>query len=336
MKKLFCVFLLFFPGLFYASDQALALGGEKTSLHSFASGKETLLNDNFAIDEVYGEEAINQQGDPDKPKPSKASKLSQSRRHTGNRTQGYEAPQSGSLRAGSLGGSRGTPTPSNLIQNRRHGKPPLRMSHRDRYFGLGSREFGFNVGTAHGFTDLQGSKGLPFGESLQWQIENPGFAIGVYTKLRMVDWFGLSLGLNYARISGQGNRTIGSFEGYTFENNLVEFNARLAFYAPLASKNEFDIYGFAGLALFNNSLSIQDPDGLPYEPQGDFRNLQPALPFGIGLSWLAGRRLVIGYELGYRYSAFNFLDGIAPVDTRYDAYLINNFKIGIILNPPGN
>lgn len=271
-----------------------------------------------------------------KPKPSRASKNSQSRRHTGSPSQSYGAPSSGSIRPGTLGGSRATPTPSNNLQASGQGKPPLRMSHRDRYFGLGSRELGLNIGTVHAFTDLQGTKGLPFGESLNFQIKNPGIALGLYSRLRMVDWFGLSLGIDFARISGEDNGSMEEYEGYSFENNLLEFNARIAFYAPISSKNVFDIYGFAGLALFNNSLSLMNAEGVPVEPRGEFRNLQPALPFGIGFSWMAGYRVVVGFEAGYRYSAFNYLDGIAPVNTRYDSYLFTNFKIGYILNPPRN
>ena len=271
----------------------------------------------------------------EKPKPSKASRKSQSRRHSGERSHSYSAPNSNSVRAGNLGGSRGTPTPSSISHTGGQGNPPLRMSMRDRYFGVGSREIGFNIGTAHGFTDVQGNKGLGFGESLQFQLQNPGLNFGVYTKLRMVEWFGLSLGLDYARITGEDDGKLADFEGFSFGNNLVEFNARIAFYAPLSSMTVFDIYAFAGLALFSHNLKLYDQDGAAYKPQEEYGKLQPALPFGLGLSWLVGTRMVIGYEIGYRYSAFNYLDGVAPADSPYDAYLFNTLKVGFILKPSG-
>ncbi len=271
----------------------------------------------------------------DKRPPSEASKRSQSRRHSRNRTQSYSPPESASLNAGSLGSDRRTPTPSRVNQTRGQARQPLQMSERDRYFGVGSREMGFSVGTAHSFTDLQGSKGLGLGESINFQVNNPGFTFGVYSKFRMVEWFGLSLGFDYARLSGKDENLLDGFENYSFENNLLEFNARIAFYLPLATKSTFDIYGFAGLALFANNLKLMNAEGLEEQPIEEFRVLQPAIPFGVGLSWLAGYRTVIGYEFGYRYTAFNLLDGVEPADTRYDGYLFNAIRIGFILKPRG-
>ncbi|MBW6497225.1 MAG: hypothetical protein K0B09_02425 [Bacteroidales bacterium] len=269
----------------------------------------------------------------DRRQPSEASKRSQSRRHSRNRTQSYSPPESASLNAGTLGSDRPTPTPSMVNQTRGRGRQPLRMSERDRYFGVGSREMGFSVGTAHSFTDLQGSKGLGLGQSINYQVNNPGFTLGVYSKFRMVEWFGLSLGLDYARLTGSDEKELQGFEGYSFENNLLEFNARIAFYAPLPSMNTFDIYGFAGLGLFANNLKLMNADGFEEQPIGEFRILQPAIPFGVGFSWLAGFRTVIGYEFGYRYTAFNLLDGVEPTDTRYDGYLFNAIRIGFIMKP---
>lgn len=269
----------------------------------------------------------------DSRKGSEASKRSQSRRLGNTRSQSYRPPDSGSIQAGSLGSGRPAPSPSSVSQTRGGGRLPLRMSERDRYFGVGSREMGFNLGTAHSFTDIQGSKGLGFGESVNFQVSNPGITIGVYSKFRMVEWFGLSIGFDYARLSGEDQNDLNNYEGYSFENNMIEFNARVAFYAPLATKNEFDIYAFAGLGLFSNNISLKNADGLEVNPSSEFSNLQPAIPFGVGLSWLVGHRMVIGYEMGYRYTAFNMLDGVAPPDTRYDAYLFNTLRIGFILKP---
>lgn len=266
-------------------------------------------------------------------KGSEASKRSQSRRHGSTRSQSYRPPDSGSIQASSLGSNRPTPSPSSVSQTRGGGRQPLRMSERDRYFGVGSREMGFNVGTAHSFTDIQGSKGLGFVESVNFQVRNPGITFGVYSRFRMVEWFGLSIGLDYARLSGEDQNDLNNFGGYSFENNMFEFNARVAFYAPLATKNEFDIYAFAGLGLFSNNITLKNADGLEVNPGSEFSNLQPALPFGVGISWLAGYRMVIGYEIGYRYTAFNMLDGVEPPDTRYDAYLFNTLRIGFILKP---
>lgn len=335
MRKLFVLAFLLLSGVITAQADAFAGRGEAPARELTALEHAFIWDDADALIFVFDDPEYFPGGTREKPKSSKAGKISQSRRHSGGRSQSYKPPNSNSLRAGSLGSGRGAPSPSNVHYTSGQGKSSLRMSHRDRYFGVGSREFGFNLGTAHGFTDLQGSKGLGFGESLQFQVKNPGFTFGVYSKLRMVDWFGLSLGLDYGRINGEEDGTLEAFEGYSFENNLLEFNARLAFFAPLPSVNVFDIYAFAGLALFSNNLNLYDPEGFPVDTEGNFSKIQPAIPFGIGLSGLVGSRVVIGYELGYRYTSFNYLDGVAPFDSRYDGYLFSNIKIGFILKPRG-
>lgn len=336
MKKiLFSTFFLVFGAVSVQSDPFIA--DTPSAGFENAESEQTLFSDQLSLVLLAASKtdyspAIGRRSGDKRP-PSEASRRSQSRSHSRNRTQSYSPPESGSLNAGNLGSDRPAPSPSSVNQTRGQGRQPLRMSERDRYFGVGSRELGFSVGTAHSFTDLQGSKGLGLGESINFQVNNPGLTVGVYSKFRMVDWFGLSLGLDYARLTGTDDNSLSGFEGYSFENNLVEFNARIAFYAPLATKNSFDIYAFAGLGLFANNLKLLNADGIEEQPIGEFKVLQPAIPFGVGLSWLVGYRTVVGYEFGYRYTAFNLLDGVEPTNTRYDGYLFNAIRIGFIMKP---
>lgn len=266
-------------------------------------------------------------------KHSEASRRSRSKAHYGSSGTSARPPQSNSIDAGTIGTDRAAPSTSASVPTLGRGRPPLNQSERDRYFGVGGREIGLNFGTAHSITDLQNSKGIGFSESINYQIRNPGITMGVYSRIRMVEWFGLSVGFDLARLSGTANGNLAEFEGYSFENNLVEFNARIAFFAPLATRNTFDIYGFAGLALFVNNLVLRNANGIEIPVTGDFNMLQPALPFGMGLSWVIGYRMVLGYELGYRYTSFNMLDGVAPADTRFDAYFFNTLRVGFILKP---
>jgi opacity protein-like surface antigen len=334
-KILFSVSLIIFATFALSSESYASNNAGNdyflASLENTTASENLLFASFFASDSEYF--PFTGRRSRDSRKGSEASKRSQSRRLGNTRSQSYRPPDSGSIQAGSLGSDRPTPSPSSVSQTRGGGRLPLRMSERDRYFGVGSRELGFNLGTAHSFTDIQGSKNLGFGESVNFQISNPGITFGFFSRFRMVEWFGLSIGFDYARLSGEDQNDLNNYEGYSFENNLIEFNARVAFYAPLATKNEFDIYAFAGLGLFSNHISLKNADGLEVNPSSEFSSLQPAIPFGVGLSWLLGQRMVIGYEIGYRYTAFNMLDGVEPPDTRYDAYLFNTLRIGFILKP---
>ena len=291
---------------------------------------EPLNDSNFTQDNAFFADSriIKSRG-----KGSEASRRSRSQAHYGSPGASTRLPQSKSIDAASIGAGRAAPAPRTIGYTQGRGRPPLNQSERDQYFGVGGREIGFNFGTAHSFSDLQGNKAFRFSESVKYQLRNPGITMGVYSRIRMVEWFGLSLGFDLARLSGTANSNLAEFEGFSFENNLVEFNARIAFFAPLASRNIFDLYGFAGFALFVNNIILRNADGIETPVSGDFKVLQPALPFGVGLSWVVGHRMVLGYELGYRYTSFNLLDGVAPADTRYDAYLFNTLRIGFILKP---
>jgi opacity protein-like surface antigen len=268
-----------------------------------------------------------------KPKQTEASRRSRSRSHNIDRAQSYRPAASSSVRPGKLGFFRPSPQPSNVSHTRGHSRASLRPTDRQRYFGVGGRELGFNIGTAHSFNDIQASKGLGFTESVNHIVNYPGLSLGVYYRFRMVEWFGLNLGFDYGRLSGENFNSLSGFEGYSFTNDIFEFNSRIAFYAPLSSRNEFDIYGFAGLALFHNNPKLSDSEGNPVNVSLEYSKIQPAIPFGVGFSWRVNHQLVIGYELGYRYTAFNLLDGAEPLDTRYDAYMFNNLRVGFILKP---
>jgi|GEM_PF-1563764 hypothetical protein len=203
---------------------------------------------------------------------------------------------------------------------------------RNQVMGLGGREIGFNAGTSHAFTDIQGTKGKNIGNTFDLFLQGPGLAFGVYYRLRMVDWFGLSIGVDFATLSGKNTDNLSAIYNFSYSNYLLEFNSRIIFFAPLPSMTVFDLYGFSGFAMFANFLTLKNQTGSKVEPD-EFRPLQFAIPLGIGISRRIGNRFVAGYEIGYRHTAFNMLDGISPRDTRNDAYLFSTLRFGFILNP---
>jgi len=204
---------------------------------------------------------------------------------------------------------------------------------------LGIFEFGVKGGISQSFTDIQRNKNLGFFEAVKGVFENTGYNAGVYINYRHVNHFGIGAGLNVIGISGlalsPNNEQIGADDvvaGFYFENQIFEFNGRLMFYAPIPTQRVFDVYAFFGLSVFYNILELRDQNQLVRPPTEDFSKLQMALPFGVGVSLRVGRIGSIGFESGYRYTPFNFLDGKSPPDTRYDAFLLNQVKLGIFLN----
>lgn len=201
-------------------------------------------------------------------------------------------------------------------------------SYRDRYFGQSKREVGLNIGTAHAFTDLTGTKNVPLPEALNYQVQNPDLTLGVFARFRIVEWFGLSVALDYARFSGKDQT--GEYDEYidfTFENHVVELGGKVEFFAPMNFGSPFDIYGFSGLSILYNDPKIFDDSEMETNPIQSMNLFQPAIPLGVGFNVRLTPRVKLGYELGYRHLVFNFLEGVFIPDAGYDSYLYGQVKL---------
>ncbi len=200
-------------------------------------------------------------------------------------------------------------------------------------------EIGILGGTSHSFSDVHRNKYLGLGGTMSSITKDAGTAGGIYFSYRHVDHFGLSVGLTTINISGTAvSEDAGGINeddlvaGFAFKNQIIEANGRLLFYAPIPSQRVFDLFAFVGLSIYYNFLELRDQNQLVTSPTEEFNKLQLALPFGIGASFRVGKSMSVGFESGYRYTPFNYLDGISPPDTRYDAFLLNQVKLGFFLN----
>ncbi|GEM_PF-1668052 len=264
--------------------------------------------------------------------PSAAS--SRSEPHSNEPKKKDATPDSRSVDPGEVGDDRGrrvstSSSPPTTSQRRE----PLGPSLREEYYGVGSREIGISLGTAHSFVDLTGTKSMGFGDNLDYQFSNIDLAAGLFARFRVNNWFGLNVGLDYARFSGED--TEGLLENHAFhrfENDVFEASGKMEFFIPMRSATIFDIYGFGGISLFYTNPDLFDQTGTSVAVEASYSQIQPAIPFGIGISGLVGNRVKIGYELGYRYTVLNSLDGVEIPDTRYDSYLFNALKVSLLLS----
>jgi hypothetical protein len=216
---------------------------------------------------------------------------------------------------------------------------PIRIFRKRGDRKLGIFEFGIMGGTSHSFSDIQRNKGLGIIESITGLFENTGYSAGLYVNYRHVDHFGLGAGVNVIGLSGYGfAENIGFINagdvvsGFSFENQIYEANGRLMFYAPISSQRVFDLYAFFGLSVFYNMLELRDQNQLVTFPTEEYNKVQMALPFGVGFSVRIAKSFTVGLESGYRYTPFNYLDGVNIPDSRYDAFFLNQFKVGFFFN----
>jgi len=260
---------------------------------------------------------------------TKAEKVSRSHRHA-TRPQRYTPPPSQSQNPESHSSrSSGASASSNNRSTRNQAKPPLHTSLRDQYYALGYWEVGLSFGTAHNITDVAQNKGLTLNEFTDYHANNFNFNLGFFTRYVMSEWFALSLGMDYANLTGQASLRENMPENspYSFTNDIFEFYAKTELFLPALSRSPFDLYGFVGIGLFFSDARVFDIRGRIVELDVDYSQVQPVIPVGIGFSYKLPNGLRIGYEFGWRNTIFHYLDGVKMTRDNYDNYFFNSLKI---------
>ncbi|MFZ4105798.1 DUF6089 family protein [Flavobacterium sp.] len=113
--------------------------------------------------------------------------------------------------------------------------------------------------------------------------------------------------------------------GYNFENNIKEISAGLEFNFFDFNLHEFGLkvtpYIYSGLCYTNyDELYVSNGETKKYINQGAF-----AIPMTVGVKSNITPSIIVGFEVGARYSMTDNLDGSLPKNNFY-----NNFKFGNI------
>jgi hypothetical protein len=81
-----------------------------------------------------------------------------------------------------------------------------------------------------------------------------------------------------------------------------------------------------GATMFKPHLELDETR--PGDEYKDNLGVTMALPIGIGLKYIISDKWVFGYEIGYRQTFSDFLDGfISPSSTSPDVYWISTFNL---------
>lgn len=206
---------------------------------------------------------------------------------------------------------------------------PIHLSIREQRLGTGKLEMGVLMGTSHGITDIQSNKYLDFLDFVDYQTSNFDYSFGVFARYMATNWFAVNGGMKYARLSG-ANKPPSNFEyeSFSFKNDMFEFFIKTEFHVPFLYHTSSKAYLFSGLSIFFSEVSVIDAEDQIYHIDDDFEQVQPALPIGLGYSYTFGNFISVGYEFGWRYTPFHYLDGVSPLDERrYDSYFFNLIKI---------
>lgn len=209
---------------------------------------------------------------------------------------------------------------------------------------------GLELGVKGGFSLYTGDLSpAEFG----FYFEDMNFAAGAYLRYRPTARFGIRVDGNFGRISAEQPRFIANGEGSfalverNFQSQISEFGATLEY--DLFSVGDYDynyaafyLYGGVGVLTYNPQSSLDgvlvDLQPLRTEGQG----LDPTNPnydatpyeltravgiFGGGIRTRVAGRIVIGFEVGTRFTGSDYLDDVSDTQVRY---------LDIISGPNGN
>jgi hypothetical protein len=212
---------------------------------------------------------------------------------------------------------------------------PLQRSRRSMVLQPRGIDFGFNLGTSHSLTDIGGTRhaSRPFIMDTQWNTTS--INAGVFTRYKFDQLISVNASLNYGRIGGadslSGENSSRFARDYHFTNNIFEFAVTGEFYIPnYFPFRPFEIYGFVGVAMFYHDPILVTPPGK--EENDPFRNFQPAIPMGIGGFYNFPSNWRIGYEIGWRKTFFDYLDGFTRTASQgNDSYFFGKVKVSYFI-----
>lgn len=210
---------------------------------------------------------------------------------------------------------------------------PLRPSRRSLALRDLGWEIGGNIGTSHSLTDVSGTSIDRRPSFLNTQWSTTSINVGGFARYRFHRLFAVKGSLNYGRMHG-ADSIAGRTRGFYFDNNVVELAVNYEVFVPTSSFNfPIDIYGFIGLAAFYHNPNLTVPNPPPHDfTEDEYSLFQPAIPMGLGFNYAINRDWKIGYEVGWRKTFFDYLDGFTrPWSRGSDSYYFSTVKVSYFI-----
>ena len=197
---------------------------------------------------------------------------------------------------------------------------------------------GIMIGSAHSLADIGGNRNASriLFLDLQWQAT--GVHLGAFARYRFSELFALNGGISYGRIGGADSLspvTSSRYErGYYFENDLYEISLKNELYLPQRFLNiPFDFYALAGFAALYQDPCLAGPDG-PSDISDNNVPVQFVIPIGVGFHYTSENNFKIGFNVGWRKTFTDHLDGTAPTPgPAKDSYFYNAINLGYYFSP---
>lgn len=211
------------------------------------------------------------------------------------------------------------------------------VSRRSQYFAQKGWDFGLITGTSNSLTDIGGAGMDAKPAFIDVQLRTTSLNAGAFARYKFNNNFALNSSFHYGRISGDDKLSPeGSSRynrGFSFSNQIMEFGVLAEFYIPKYTRSPFDFYAYTGVVMFYHKPNLVVPAGASNTAEA-YSNFQPAIPVGLGISYTLPSNIRIGYDISYRKTFFDYLDGFTrPASRGNDAYFFNNIRISYYIKP---
>lgn len=203
------------------------------------------------------------------------------------------------------------------------------------------------VGTASVFGDLGGKQNATsvlFIKDFTFRSTRPSVTLGLRYRIDPRSTVKTSFIYGYSKTEDfTGSRN--ELRGFSSVTQLFEFSGHYEYYflsenrqlksaamfnrrGMVNNYSSFGAYGFAGLGatLFWPNLTYSEPrEGDEYKNN---MGVTIAIPIGIGLKYIISDKWIVGYEIGYRQTVSDLLDGfISPFSKTFDVYWFSSLNL---------
>ncbi len=203
------------------------------------------------------------------------------------------------------------------------------------------------IGTTNVYSDLGGNpnaSSILFIQDITFKSTRPSIYGGLRYRVDPRSSVKVSFIYGYSKTADyEGSRN--ELRGFTSTTQLIEFSGNYEFYflpeqrrlrsaamfnrrGMINDYSSLGAYVFVGMGatMFKPSLELDET-----RPGDEYKNnlgVTMAIPIGVGLKYILSDKWIIGYEIGYRQTISDFLDGFkSPSSNRPDVYWISTFNL---------
>ena len=203
------------------------------------------------------------------------------------------------------------------------------------------------IGTTNVYSDLGGNpnaSSILFIQDITFKSTRPSIYGGLRYRVDPRSSVKVSLIYGYSKTADyEGSRN--EQRGFTSTTQLLEFSGNYEFYflpeqrrlrsaamfnrrGMINDYSSLGAYVFVGLGATMFKPHLELDETRPGDKYKDNLGVTMAIPIGVGLKYILSDKWIFGYEIGYRQTISDFLDGFkSPSSNRPDVYWISTFNL---------